>query len=187
MAETREGRGGSSEAKAIPSGPELRYKCIFEKKSNRIKMGFTTFIPTVCDLMYHLLYKWFLFSFKHYLISHYWCHQKVHFIQNFNGNIKSAVLTAYHTRWMRWVESMMIPYWKQIFCGANMISCKPHQNSEKDGYWFQSLGDRHRKADSPWTKAKDKWQKQQLFWECESCSCSLGDQQNKDLKMSSQR
>lgn len=61
VAGTSKGRG--NKAKSIASGPEWKYKCIFEKSRN--KMGFITFISTV---WFNILYKWcfFFFLLKYY-------------------------------------------------------------------------------------------------------------------------
>lgn len=55
-----------------------------------------------------------------------------------------------------------------------MISLEPYQNSGKDAYYLHRLGNwGTKRLIYPWTKAKDKWQTQQLFWEHKAAPVSL--------------
>lgn len=91
------------------------------------------------------------------MISHYRGHWKANFIQNFNDKIKTC-----RTHCLSYTRSKHDFTWALPKFGEG---CLLSPQFRKLRYTERLI--------YPWTKAKDKWQTQQLFWEHEAAPVSL--------------
>lgn len=160
VAGTRKWRRKGSEAKGRACGLELNIYIWEKLKHNQdgfyciyfycVLFNVSLLVQMFCGFFFHLN------IFKH-IAQLLQGPLKPNFIQNFNDKIKKhAELTSYRIQ------------------DTNMISLNPYPNLGKGGYYLHSLGNwSTERLIYPWTKAKDKRQTQQLFWEHEAAPVPL--------------